>query len=73
MYKNKIQNRLIALVKLNASKVTLIVHEMSVNDTGWVWTDFVIQILLAIGLGGDKMLNFTKPFSRTQTNSLSMV
>ena len=36
-------------------------------------TNFVIKIPRAIGLGITKCSIFTKPFSRTQTNSFSMV
>ena len=53
-YKNKIQNRLIALViKCVISHIDCILNE-SVNGTGWVWTDFVIQIPRALGLGMTK-------------------
>ena len=65
-YKNKIQNRLRALViKCVISHIDCIWNE-SANGTGWVWTDFVIQNLRALGLpfGDDKMFNFTKPFER---------
>ena len=38
----------------------------SVNGAGWVWTDFVIKIPRAIGLGMTKNFNFTKPFERNR-------
>ena len=53
-YKNKIQNRLIALViKCIKSHIGCIWNE-SVNGTGCVWTDFIIKIPRAIGLGMTK-------------------
>ena len=69
IYKNKIQKSLIALViQCVKSHIDCIWNE-TVNGTGWVRTDFVIKI----PRGDDKMFNFTKPFSCTQTNSFSMV
>ncbi len=53
-YTNKLQNRLIALViKCVISHIDCIWNE-SVNGSGWVWTDFVIQISGALGLGMTK-------------------
>ena len=46
----------------SAISIETIAH--SVNGTGWVWTDFVIQIPRAIGLGVTKCSHFTKPFER---------
>ena len=47
-YTNKIQNHLIALVNIDC------IYDERVNGTGWVWTDIVIKIPHAIGLGVTK-------------------
>ena len=59
--KDKIQNRLIALL-LNASKVTLIVYEMRVSMARDGFGPILSQKFRVPSVWSDKMFNFTKPF-----------